>query len=304
MILHVCDTATVRVFKEVYELQKRNDVRLLYRNCQHRDLLQLVGSASLWTDEKILKAKLSCVKGGIVHVHTSINSIWLMGAVANVRKNNFIVWDIHDLCDSCHALIPLVDGVVVPSEGYSKDVEKHSKAVIYSKVPADWISYVNRRRLEACLLVSEVCPAGGSPSWRDYTELQKSLGVPLFIMPANATGWEGYSNVMKRLPYMRMLDALSGFKYAWAGVPNSKEDFSSIATNKFWEGLACGCSVSAHGAAEMERLISSIKVESIDSFNVFDGKTAFFKTVKLADGLFMESEISKLECLYGSLKRG
>lgn len=302
MIIHICDTATVRVFKEIYALQSRGwNVLLLYRNCQHRDLLQLVGQASLWTDSGILRAKLSSVKNQVIHVHTSINSAPLIEEVAPHGKRNAIVWDIHDLVEDSKIHFDKASAIVIPSIGYADMITHESKTVLYSKVPFDWLGEMRVPENNSCLLVSEVCHSGMGPEWRDYSELQSTLNMPLFIMPANATGWESYSNVMQRLPYLKMLLALQSFKFAWTGAPNTKSDFSKITTNKFWEAVAIGSyACLSETCEEMRQLLGAFEGHEYHGVFAFD-RPCYAKKAYLNESLLMDFEIKKLEDVYAKI---
>lgn len=295
-VAHVCDYATVRVFKEIYASQENLAFPLLlYRQCYHRDLLEQISSVSVWTKREQLAEKLRKTHADVIHVHTSISSDKLIDMVLSCEPSGKVVWDCHDLTsnipsfDSIHA-------VIVPSEGYKEILNTDKCHVVYSKVPMAWCHIVDAfssvgKNIDATCLVSEVNTV---TIWRDYREIQNRLLMPMFVFPANAQGWEDHANIMQRLPYFKVLSAMRKFKYGWAGEPNTKSDFSGIVTNKFWEYAAMGIKVGLWKTGEMSKIAESLGW-SVKFFSEF----RFYDPIR-NDAVFMDVEINKLKEVYGA----
>lgn len=292
-VAHVCDYATARVFKELAILNGIYDVMLFYRQCFHRDLLEQVDKVSTWTKNRQLFDKMQRFNPDIVHIHTSISSEKLIDMVLAFDLSCKIVWDCHDLTANVSA-IDKVDSIIVPCQGYKTQLNNRKSIVVYSKAPKTWIDAavkesLNTLNVNAFCLVSEV---NNNIVWRDYREVQSKLFLPMFVFPANISGWEDHSNVMQRLPYLKMLAAMRSFRYGWAGEPNSKSDFSGIVTNKFWEYAGMGLDVGLWKIGEMTEIAERFgwKVKHYGEFR-------FYKT-KESESVFMDSEIEKIKEVY------
>lgn len=198
-IVHICDYLTIRVFKQVYELNQLGiPIIVGYRRCGHQNWLSLLPSTFVWNNIENLSARVSAMDNVIYHVHTSNNSVDLVPAVHDAirdHENSSLVWDCHDWDHKTYNIVEadLANKIIIPNKSYKSffPASLHGKIeTIYSKVPKDWLqplkAITSARKGICCVTEINNIP---KPVWRDYRWIQNKLleeyEEPLYIYPAN-----------------------------------------------------------------------------------------------------------------------
>lgn len=250
-ILHIAPWASGRVFKQVLMQQSFGwDVTLVYGITGARDLLSMVNKYVAWTSAAYLKTLTGF---DTIVVHSTIGTYPSI-AKLELPEAGRLVWDCHDYISA--EIENKFDAIVCPSEGMTKQFNKPTE-VIYSKVPLFLAPRKpTRQRLDAVALVASI---GNGNAWSDYSGIDERLGKHVFIYPGSDK-YEGHENenVLKNIPFTKLLPALTRYRYGYAGSANDSVTINDCVTNKFWEYLAAGCEVILNGRAqEMAELLGS-----------------------------------------------
>ncbi len=311
-VVHLCDGATSRMFKELYLLSKYGYIPTLwFKYTTHLDLLATVPSCAVWGNFEQLGARVKILNEDILHVHVSINSLELIKKVKKcASKSVSIVWDINDTTPEIYEELKDEQNIIIPSFGYKQFYPQAE--VIYNKVPVDWVQSIRTdTRIKAVVLASEIGIKESSFKWRDYRDaedvLRKEYELPLCIYPANAPNnidvvLENYDIVLRRKGYLELLRCMAKYKYGYAGTPNREIDFDILATSKFWEYMSVATAPILWKSKEMLEIASEFYEYEISKLGI-----AIPSKTKMEAGrssIYMDSEIGTLINLYNKINEG
>jgi len=173
--------------------------------------------------------------------------------------------------------------------------------VIYSMVPRMLMDFeLPKHKLPMAILASGISSPNRGPVYRDYTEVQQKLSIPLAILPGdNSNEYVGhYDNVLQVMPYTHMLKQMAQYSAGYAGAANSRHEIDLCVTNKFWEYIAANIPIITYNASEMaeiaEREWVSINIECINDPIDIEGLISCRNRHELA----MESQLDKIKNAY------
>ena len=250
-ILHIARWCSARVYKQVIAQQGAGwSVSLMAGQSPHVDLHSLVERQVGWCSPSVMRDVASTYD--CVVVHTTIdtyNDAFELGHLLDGSTR--LVWDCHDYI--CAVDKTYYDAVTCPSAGMAKHFGEKGR-VVYSKVPESlWPTDDSLR--EGIVFQGTM---GNGEAWSDYSGLEKRLNDAVYFYPS-ADVIEGYERcrIMKRLPYIQLLKALTMYEYGYAGAANKSVSIHDCVTNKFWEYKAAGLEVITWRSDEMTELNES-----------------------------------------------